>query len=132
MPKHINASPCPACDKKLKQVHADLAHWVRMLRETHPDAHVSCGFRGEADQELAKKTGHSNAHFGQSAHNTVPATAVDLFRLTQQAGASFDKPWYEAVVAPIARASGLVWGGDWHSIKDMPHVELPGFKPFKA
>jgi hypothetical protein len=58
--------------------------------------------------------------------------AVDLFRLTQAGGASFDSPWYKEVIAPIARGAGLTWGGDWKSIKDMPHVELPGFIPFKA
>ena len=128
---HVNASPCPSCDEKLKQVHPDLVRWVNVLRSTHPDAHVSCGYRGKADQEDAFRTGHSHAHFGQSAHNTVPAMAVDLFRLTTS-GATFDRPWYETVVAPVARAAGLVWGGDWTTIKDEPHVELPGFHPFKG
>ena len=127
---HINTLECSSCDEKLRQVHPDLARWVNVLRNTHLDAHVSCGYRGQADQEAAFVKGASHAHFGQSAHNTLPATAVDLFRLTM-AGASFDKVWYESVVAPVARAAGLVWGGDWHSIKDMPHVELPGFLPFK-
>lgn len=129
---HVNAAQCPACNDKLKQVHPDLVRWVSILRSTHPDAHVSCGYRGQADQEADFAKGVSRAHFGQSAHNCTPAMAVDLFRLTQSGGASFDAPWYKEVVAPIARGAGLVWGGDWKSIKDMPHVELPGFIPFKA
>lgn len=35
--------------------------------------------RGRAQQERAFRTGHSKAHFGQSAHNYVPSIAVDLF-----------------------------------------------------
>lgn len=127
---HLNALDCPACAEKLKNVHSDLVRWVNILRTTHPDAHISCGWRGKADQELDYIKKVSRAHFGQSAHNTVPSMAVDLFRLTQAGGASFDAPWYRDVVAPIAKAAGLVWGGDWVSIKDLPHVELPGFLPF--
>jgi len=127
---HLNLPNCPACSDKLKQVHPDLVRWVGVLRNTHNDAHVSCGYRGQAEQEAAFTRGASHAHWGQSAHNTLPATAVDLFRITLTGGAAFDKPWYEQVVAPIALASGLVWGGNWHSIKDLPHVELPGFIPF--
>ena len=32
-------------------------------------------------------------------------------------------PW--AIYGEQARALGLVWGGDWRSFKDRPHVELP-------
>lgn len=127
---HSNIPSCPACNDKLAQVHPDLVRWVGVLRSTHPDAHVSTGYRDKADQEACFAGGVSHAHFGQSAHNTVPAQAVDLFRLTQAGGAAFDKPWYESVVAVVAKAAGLVWGGDWKSIKDCPHVELPGFVPF--
>lgn len=130
--RHVNAEACPACEERLAKVHPDLARWVRVLRSTHPDAHVSCGYRPREEQEEAFSTGHSKARFGQSAHNVAPAMAVDLFRLTQAGGAAFDKPWYEGVVAPVARAAGLIWGGDWKSFKDMPHVEMPGFVPFQG
>lgn len=129
---HLNALTCPACNDKLVKVHPDLARWVNVFRSTHPDAHVSCGYRGEAEQEQAFKDHFSHAHFGQSAHNTEPARAVDMFRITQAGGATFEAPWYREVMAPVVRASGLVWGGDWKSIKDMPHVEMPGFIPSKV
>jgi peptidoglycan L-alanyl-D-glutamate endopeptidase CwlK len=32
-------------------------------------------------------------------------------------------PW--SAYGACAKALGLVWGGDWHSIVDLPHVELP-------
>ena len=31
---------------------------------------------------------------------------------------------YEGGSAEAARQAGLVWGGDWRSIKDLMHVEL--------
>lgn len=131
---HINNSSCPSCADKLVQVHPELVRWVTILRSTHPDAHVSCGYRGQAAQEDAFRTYHSKAHFGQSAHNCVPSMAIDLFRITQSNQARFDWIWYELTIAPIARAAGLTWGGDWktNTIKDAPHIEMPGFVPFKV
>jgi hypothetical protein len=129
---HKNEPNCQGCLEKLKGVHPDLARWVSILRQTHPDAHVSCGYRGEADQNDAYRTGHSKALWGQSAHNVLPSHAVDLFRLTQANGAMFDRTWYVAVIAPIVRAAGLTYGGDFKALKDYPHVELPGWQPFKT
>ena len=129
---HTNTPNCEACEAKLRQVHRDLVIFVRAVRGSHPDAHISCGYRGKADQEEAFNTGHSRAHYGQSAHNCLPSMAVDFFRLTQAGGASFDRPWFELVLAPVIKAAGLVWGGDWQSIKDFPHCEMKGFLPFKG
>jgi peptidoglycan L-alanyl-D-glutamate endopeptidase CwlK len=36
-------------------------------------------------------------------------------------------PW--AVYGACAKLLGLVWGGDWHSIQDRPHIELPDGVP---
>ena len=127
---HLNTANCESCEEKLAQVHPTLARWARILRNTHPDAHISCGYRGQADQEEAFNSGHSRAHYGQSAHNLLPSQAIDLFRIGPHGEAIFDATWFRDVIAPIVRASGLVWGGDWKHIIDMPHVEMPGFKPF--
>lgn len=35
----------------------------------------------------------------------------------------WDGPW--ATYGAAAKAEGLVWGGDWVSIVDRPHIELP-------
>lgn len=121
---HVNNGACPACSQKLTQVCSILSDFARILQKQHPDAHISTGYRNDKDQQIAYDTGHSNAKPGQSKHNKLPAEALDWFRLTQAGGASFDGPWYRAVLAPSAKAAGLVWGGDWKSIKDLPHVEL--------
>lgn len=46
-----------------------------------------------------------------------------------------DKPtWNEkrypfALLGAMAKSQGCVWGGDWQSIHDLPHVELPDGVP---
>ena len=90
--------------------------------------------RGRLAQERAFATGHSKARFGQSAHNFVPAIAMDLFPAPYdwKNTPSFDK--LAAVIMRIAKAKGipLRWGGDWDmdgkknnsGLIDLPHFEL--------
>ncbi len=33
-----------------------------------------------------------------------------------------------AAIGSAAKAHGLVWGGDWTGLKDLPHVELPNWR----
>lgn len=91
--------------------------------------------RGRAAQERAVAQGHSKVHFGQSAHNYVPAIAMDLFP------APYDwndkqsfiylqmkviKPTAEKLKIPIRQ--GIDWNRNGvitdESFVDMPHVEL--------
>lgn len=90
--------------------------------------------RGRAAQEKAFKQGNTKAHFGQSAHNYVPAIAMDLFPAPYDwdSTASFDK--LSKVIMRIAKEKGipLRWGGDWNMDGnkttsdnwDKPHYEL--------
>lgn len=121
---HLNNGNCPACKQKLVNVCDTLVTFAVNFQKAFPEAHISCGYRDSTDQQEAFDTGHSNAKPGQSKHNTNPATALDWFRLTQAGGASFDSTWYRNVLAPAAKQAGFTWGGDWHSIKDMPHIEI--------
>ena len=100
----------------------------------HTDFKFLDATRGRAAQELAFKLGRTKAHFGQSAHNFVPAIAMDLFPApydwdnTQ----AFINLW--KIIMPIAKAQGtpLRWGGDWDmngqvntsGLVDLPHYEL--------
>ena len=60
----------------------------------------------------------------QSKHNRRPAAALD-FCVVIGGKVSWDRREYEPVGA-LARAHGLVWGGDWRTIPDCPHIEIPG------
>lgn len=92
------------------------------------------GQRGRAAQEKAFKEGHSRAHFGQSAHNWVPAIALDVtpdpldwndFDSFRRLAAIVKKHATELAI-PIA------WGGDWQKLKDMPHYELDPWRTWAA
>lgn len=94
--------------------------------------------RGRAAQTKAFLQGTSKAKFGQSAHNYIPAIAVDLFPApydweNRQAFINLSK-----VILRIAKARGvpLRWGGDWNMDGnlsdgwDMPHFELHPWREY--
>ena len=88
--------------------------------------------RGCAAQERAVALGHSRAHFGQSPHNFTPAIALDVVPAPVdwtnlgrfRALAMIVKTEAAALKIPLA------WGGDWTSLKDMPHYELDPWRSF--
>lgn len=90
--------------------------------------------RGRAAQTKAFMQGNSKAKFGQSAHNYVPAIAMDLFPAPYDWTniAAFDR--LAVVIRRIAKEQGtpIRWGGDWNmdgdktksDAWDKPHFEL--------
>jgi D-alanyl-D-alanine carboxypeptidase len=92
------------------------------------------GQRGRAAQERAFALGHSRAHFGQSAHNWSPAIALDVVPAPLDWE---DLDRFRALAALVkAKARALnvqiVWGGDWPTLRDMPHYELDPWRSFAA
>jgi peptidoglycan L-alanyl-D-glutamate endopeptidase CwlK len=81
----------------------------------------------------------TNANVAQSAH------CLAIMRVPVAAAADYvvkigGKPCGSASVADfemwqcfgeLARRAGLVWGGDWKTIKDYRHVELKNWKAIK-
>lgn len=55
--------------------------------------------------------------------------AVDLCFMDEHGAPSWDAacPW--RLLGEMAKSQGCVWGGDWASIVDRPHVELPDGVP---
>jgi peptidoglycan LD-endopeptidase CwlK len=115
----------------LEKLHPDLKK-ILVLAIKEIDFKVLDATRGRAAQTKAFKQGNSNARFGDSAHNYVPAIAVDLFP------APYDWDDRDAfiklskVILRIAKELKipLRWGGDWNMDGnlsdgwDMPHYEL--------
>lgn len=128
---HTNTAECAGCDAKLATAHPTLIAFAHAFRASHPEGHISCSSRSQADQEADFKKGVTKAHWGQSPHDFMPSRALDWFRLTAAAGASFDKWWYEGTLAPAAASEGLTWGGNFTALTDMPHVELADWKGLK-
>jgi peptidoglycan L-alanyl-D-glutamate endopeptidase CwlK len=92
------------------------------------------GQRGRAAQERAVALGRSHAHFGQSAHNWLPALALDVVPHPIDWN---DLPRFRALAALVKAKAGelgipIAWGGDWRTLKDMPHYELDPWRDFAA
>lgn len=91
--------------------------------------------RGRAEQERAVREGHSWVHFGDSAHNWVPAIAMDIvpYPIDWDDTKRFIHLQFE-VIKPIAKGfdipirQGLDWNRNGKITDekklDFPHVEL--------
>ena len=90
------------------------------------DFTILVGYRGEEDQNAAYAAGNSYLKYPQSRHNSLPSQAVDV--------APYPIDWKDterfAKLAGVILASAallsvdLEWGGDWKTLKDMPHFEI--------
>lgn len=97
---------------------------------------VTFTFRSKATQTALYAQGRTapgkivtNAKAGDSFHNY--GLAFDIVPLKPNGAADWDTStpaakarW--ARIGEIGRSLGLRWGGDWHSIKDLPHFEWSG------
>ncbi len=59
----------------------------------------------------------------QSNHNLTPARALDV-AVCIGGKVTWDHREY-LPIGPLATKHGLVWGGNWTTLKDYPHLELP-------
>ena len=122
--------------ERLNTCHPDL---IAVFNEVikHYDCTVTCGYRGEEDQNKAFDEGRSKARYPKGKHNKNPSVAVDVYpypidfknydRLSHFAGFVFGT----AKTMDI----DLRWGRAWHdeffvkkddttTFKDYPHFEL--------
>ncbi len=127
---HVNEENCPRCEEVLAKfpgLDPDLEQWFRNLRQAHPNCHTSCAGRGQVDQENCYSAGTSKAHWTQSAHNYNQA--LDLFQLTSEGKAKWDPMWYRDVLGDDPEiGTSLVWGANWTTFKEYPHVETADWK----
>jgi hypothetical protein len=123
-----NAGACAGCESlfdKYEVFEPSLRLWFDTLRDTHPDAHISCAGRGHVDQEAAFARGASKARYGQSAHNYN--AAIDLWQMVNGVY-TLSQAWFDAVVAP-ALTSDLKWYGERGAVfYELPHVEIANWR----
>lgn len=70
----------PASEANIGELHPELQRLLRACALELPsyfDISVTCGWRGEADQNEAFRTGASKLRWPDSAHNKKPARAYD-------------------------------------------------------
>lgn len=111
------------CDERIQAL-ADM-----MLARSDFDLTITCGHRGEKEQQEAFDKGASKAKFGQSKHNNLPSLAVDICPYPINWNDK-DERWQQMALNAMWCAGRLgfeiVWGGSFKSFKDMPHFELKG------
>ena len=95
---------------------------------------VVSGLRTAAEQNALYAQGRTvpghivtNARAGLSMHNY--GLAVDVVPYLSGDGGNLnwnvETPQYQAMVTAL-KGQGLIWGGDWTSLKDYDHFQMPG------
>jgi peptidoglycan L-alanyl-D-glutamate endopeptidase CwlK len=110
---------------KLKGVHPDLVRVVELALTYSPhDFTITEGLRSVARQRELKAAGASQTM--NSRH--ITGHAID-FAVLVGGKVRWDWPLYGQVAVAFKRAAKelnvpIIWGGDWKSLRDGPHVEL--------
>lgn len=116
----------------LKGVNADLVKVVRRALELSTvDFGVIEGIRTVERQKELVATGKSQTM--NSRH--ITGHAIDVFAYPTASG-SWEWKYYEQIAGAFKQAAKEVgvpieWGGDWKTLKDGPHFQLP-FKDYPA
>lgn len=111
--------------------------FIADCKEAGIDAFATCTYRSSAEQNELYAQGRTkpgrkvtNAKGGQSEHNFTlngkPASRAFDIAIRVNGSLNWDTRhphWKRA--GQIGKALGLVWGGDFKSIKDFPHFQLP-------
>jgi len=110
------------CDKRLQLLANE------MIKASDFDLTITCGYRGQAEQEEAFKQGKSKAHFGQSKHNTFPSEAIDMMPCSPINWDTKDYRWWKmiALAYEVARKNKIKIrsGAFFTNLCDCPHIEL--------
>lgn len=117
------------CEPALQLAYTLLLHDFR--EQTGHDLLLTCTHRTVEEQQKLYAQGRTEP--GQivtqldgvhkmSNHNLSPARAVDVAVLIS-GKITWDERAY-ASLGELAHRYNLVWGGSWHSFKDLPHLEL--------
>jgi len=110
---------------RLTGVHPDLVRVVELALTYSPhDFTITEGLRSVARQRELKAAGASQTM--NSRH--ITGHAID-FAVLVGGKVRWDWPLYGQVAAAFKRAAKelnvpIIWGGDWKSLRDGPHVEL--------
>lgn len=124
-------------DKKLATLDSGfrkvVEEFVRRARAAGYRIVISSGTRTMQEQRDLYAKGRTapgdivtNADAGQSPHNFGLAVDFAFGNALGQPTWPDDGPWGD--VARIGKQLGLVWGGDFKSIVDRPHLEAPNWR----
>jgi hypothetical protein len=117
----------------LLQCHPDLQRLFNEVIKVF-DCTITCGHRGQKEQDEAFARDKSKVKWPNSKHNSFPSRAADVYPSPINYG-NFKRMYYFAgYVKGTAERLGIKirWGGDWDSDTeildqkwdDLPHFEL--------
>lgn len=110
---------------RLSGVHPDLVKVIEEAIKGSPlDFSISEGLRTKERQKVLFDSGKSQTM--NSRH--ITGHAID-FAVIKDGEVTWDFKYYQLVadhIKKVAKELGvdIVWGGDWQSFKDGPHIEL--------
>jgi len=113
--------------ERLEEVEGELVLLAQAVLQ-RVDVIITCGHRGEIEQNEAFKNKKSKLKYPQSKHNSLPSKAID-FAVKVDGMVVWDKKYYD-ILGKIAKEEAtklgisIVWGGDFRGFYDGPHVEL--------
>lgn len=81
-------------------------------------------------QDKGKVVTNVDGYTVLGAHNYKPARAIDVAVVDNATGKYLWEESYYRSLGPIAAAVGLEWGGNWKSLKDIPHIQVPKYKEY--
>lgn len=106
-------------------------------KETGMELFVTCTWRSKARQKTLYAQGRTtpgcvvtwiDGETRRSRHNYYPSQAVDVC-VDSDPGPGKHAVWDVKLYKPLGelcRRFGLEWGGSWSSLKDYPHIQMPG------
>lgn len=117
------------CDERIQKVVNEA------IKDTPIDFTVTCGYRGEKEQNEAVAKGFSNVKYPKGKHNKKPSKAVDIVPYPKMWDASKEdfRMLADHILATGKRLGvKLKWGSDWNMngrtdderFIDSPHYEL--------
>ena len=97
------------------------------------DCTITCGERGEFEQNEAFRKGYSKLQYPRSKHNKSPSMAVDAVPYPIDWKDTERMYFFGGFVKGKASGMGIKirWGGDWDSdtqVKDQNFIDLPHFE----
>ncbi len=116
-------------ENNMKGVNSDLVKIVRRALQLSPvDFGITEGLRTVERQRQLVAAGKSQTM--NSRH--ITGHAVDVFAYPTSAG-SWEWKYYEQIATAFKQAAKelnipVEWGGDWKTLKDGPHFQLPHAK----
>ena len=116
-------------ENNMKGVNPDLVKIVRRALQLSPvDFGITEGLRTVERQRQLVAAGKSQTM--NSRH--ISGHAVDVFAYPTSAG-SWEWKYYEQIATAFKQAAKelnipVEWGGDWKTLKDGPHFQLPHAK----